>query len=178
MEFKREDRIVHPAPVVLDVMIERLEEIVPFLPTVERIETLERETLPGGRERIVRRWHASLTNVPAAVRAFFSPDWLAWIDTAVWTPAEFTVDWSLSTKFGRLYDCSGTNSFEPDPKAPEERTRIVIAGNLTVYPDRVPGIPRFLRSRLAPTVERFVVDLITPNLTSVAQGLNRYLSQR
>jgi hypothetical protein len=39
-------------------------------------------------------------------------------------------------------------------------------------------VPRFLGSTLAPQIERFVVNLITPNLTEVADGLQRYLDQQ
>jgi len=175
MNFHKEDTIAHPAEVVLDIMIEHLEAIVPYLPNIERIETLEKKASRHGRQHIIRRWEASADRLPNALRPFISTEWLAWIDDALWTPAAYKVDWSISTKLGRLYDCSGTNYIEPDPKAPDKRTRIRITGNLTVYPDRVPGIPALLSKRLAPIVERFVVGLITPNLTSVAQGLDRYL---
>ena len=175
MNFQKEDTIAHPADLVLEIMMQRIEAIVPYLPNIERIDTLEKKASRDGRQRVIRRWQASKDNLPATLRPFISNEWLAWIDTALWTPAEYKVDWSLSTKLGRLYDCAGTNYVAPDPKAPEKRTRICVAGNLTVYPDRVPGIPALLSKRLAPIVERFIIDLITPNLTSVAKGLDRYL---
>jgi hypothetical protein len=177
LDFQQEDSIAHPADVVLDIMIQRMEAIVPFLPNVERIDTLERKRLRDGSHRVVRRWQAGSDNLPAALRTFVSPEWLMWIDTALWIPAEHKVDWTLSTKLGHRYDCSGTNYVEPDPQAPEKRTRIRIAGRLDIYADRVPGIPRLLSKHLAPVVERFIIDLITPNLTSVAKGLDRYLAQ-
>jgi hypothetical protein len=177
LNFRQQDSIAHPADLVLDVMIRRMEAIVPFLPNVERIDTLEQKRLRNGSHHIVRRWQAASDNLPAALRPFVSHEWLMWIDTALWTPAEHKVDWTLSTKLGHLYDCSGTNYFEPDPRAPEKRTRIRVTGTLDIYPDRVPGIPHLLTNHLAPVVERFIIDLITPNLTSVANGLDRYLTQ-
>jgi len=175
MKFQKEDSIAHPANQVLDVMIQRIEAIVPFLPQVERIDTLESTPTRDGRRHIIRRWQGSGDQLPKTLRPFISNEWLAWTDDALWIPAEYKVDWSLSTKLGRLYDCSGTNYIEPDPQATDRRTRIRITGNLTVYTERVPGIPALLRQRLAPIIERFIVDLITPNLTSVAKGLDRYL---
>ena len=175
MNFHKEDAIAHPADVILDIMIQRIEAIVPYLPNIERIDTLKAEALRDGRHHITRRWQAASDQLPSTLRPFISNEWLAWIDDALWTRAEFKVDWSLSTKLGHLYDCSGTNYIEPDPMAPDRRTRIRITGNLTVYPDRVPGIPALFSKRLAPIVERFIIDLITPNLTSVAKGLDRYL---
>ena len=41
MDFDTVSRMSHPAELVLETMIERMEAIVPFLPSVERIETLE-----------------------------------------------------------------------------------------------------------------------------------------
>jgi len=117
MNFQTEDTIAHPAETVLEIMIERIEAIVPYLPNIERIDTLEVKPLRNGRQRIIRRWQANRDQLPPALRPFISTDWLAWIDDAVWIPSEYKVDWSLSTKLGRLYDCFGTNYMEPDPKA-------------------------------------------------------------
>jgi hypothetical protein len=177
MNFQKEDTIPYPADVVLEIMIQRIEVIVPYLPHIERIDTLETKQSRDGHYRIIRRWEGSKDTLPATLRPFISNEWLAWTDTALWSPAEHKVDWSLSTKLGHMYDCSGTNYIEPDPKAPGKHTRIRIAGNLTVYPDRVPGIPSLLSKRLTPLVERFIIDMITPNLTAVGNGIDRYLRQ-
>ncbi len=177
MHFEKEDKISHPASVVLDTMIDRMEAIAPFLPNVERIDTLEKKRRRNGRIFIVRRWQGVGDSIPRALRPFVSKDWLAWIDTALWVPHEFKVEWTLSTKLGHLYECSGTNYFEPYPRAEATSTRIRVTGDLQVYPDRLPGIPRILGARLAPAVESFVVALITPNLTEVAKGLQLYLDQ-
>ena len=177
MHFQKEDKISHPADVVLDTMIHRMEAIAPFLPNVERIDTLEVKPRRNGRIYIVRRWQGVTDNIPRALQPFLSKEWLAWIDTALWVPQEYKVEWTLSTKLGQLYECSGTNYFEPYPNEEATSTRIRVTGELKVYPERFPGIPRFLGVRLAPTIERFIVALITPNLTEVARGLQGYLDQ-
>jgi hypothetical protein len=177
MHFEKEDTVSHPARLVLETMIERMEETVPFLPNVERIDLLERRRLRNGRIFIVRRWQGTAENVPRALRPFVSGEWLAWIDSATWVPKEYRVEWRLSTKLGELYDCSGVNYFEPHPNAPAADTRIRITGDLQVHPHRFPGIPRLIGLRLAPAIESFVVGMITPNLTSVAAGLQGYLDQ-
>lgn len=178
MQFSKESSVSHPAQVVLDTMIHGMESIVPFLPSVESIETLEKGEEIEGRIRVVRRWQGTADSAPSAVRPFLSRESLAWTDTAVWTPAEWKVEWSLSTSMSKLYDCSGVNYYEPDPAAPEGSTRMRITGDLVVYPDRLPGLPRFLARKLAPQVEKFVVNLITPNLTDVAKGLQGYLDDQ
>lgn len=179
MQFAKESRVSHPARLVVETMVERMEAIVPFLPSIEAIETLEREPLdpgPGGEERlrILRRWQGSLEGAPRAARPFLTREAVQWLDHAVWTPSAHKVDWRLETKLSGLYVCSGTNYFEPHPEASETETRIRITGTLTVHPERLP-VPGFMARRLAPQVERFVIGLIAPNLTDVAKGLQGYL---
>lgn len=178
MEFDNESRISHPASKVLETMIERMEAIVPFLPSVEAIRTESREDRPDGTIRIVRYWQGTADTAPSAVRPFLSKEMLGWIDTAIWTPAEHKVAWSHSTKMSKLYDCSGVNWFEPDPRDPERSTRCRITGTLSIYPEKLPGVPGFLAKRLAPQIEKFVIHLITPNLTDLAKGLQGYLDGR
>ena len=175
MNFEKASVVSHPAALVLETMIERMQEIVPFLPSVNGIELISRDDQANGQIKIVRKWHGSMDNAPSALRPFLSDEVMAWTDTALWTPEDYRVDWTLSTSMGRLYDCSGTNFFEPDPQDPEGGTRMRVTGTLQVYPERLPGLPKFLGKRLAPQVEKFIVGLITPNLTDVAVGLQGYL---
>jgi hypothetical protein len=180
MRFDVSNRVTHPASLVLDTMIERMEEIVPFLANVERIETCERRELGDGRLRIVRRWQGAASAAPSALRPFLSRDLFAWIDTAMWTPAEYKVEWTHTTAMSAvaaLYDCSGVNFFEPHPEVPAACTRVRVTGNLIVRAENFPGVPAFLGSRLAPQVERFIIGLITPNLESLAAGLQGYLDR-
>ena len=178
VHFEEEKKVSHSADLVLETMIERMADIVPFLETVESIETLSREDLPDGRIKIVRKWQGTDAGAPEAIRAFLTPESLAWIDTAEWDPATYSVSWKLTTRAGNLYECSGRNTFGPHPEDPEGSALICISGDLAVYPDRLPGVPGFLGRRLAPTVEKFVVNLITPNLTELAVGLQGYLDDR
>jgi hypothetical protein len=177
MRFQKTSKVTHPAAVVLDVMMNRMHEVVPFMPSIESIDLKEREDLPDGRVRIIRHWQGAADVLPIALRPFVSKEALGWIDTAIWTPAAYKVDWTLTTKLSRFYDCSGTNYFEPHPKEPETATRIRITGTLEVHADRLPGVPSFIASRLKPQIEKFVVDMLAPNLTETASGLQRYLAR-
>jgi len=178
MRFQRTSKVTHPATVVLDIMMNRMHEVVPFMPNIESIIVKEREDQSDGHVRIVRHWQGTSDALPAALRPFISKEALGWIDTAVWTPTEYKVDWTLSTSLSHFYDCSGTNYFEPHPKEPETATRIRITGKLDVFADRLPAVPSFLSSRLKPQIEKFVIDLLAPNLTETAQGLQAYLDQQ
>lgn len=175
MQFEKESKVTHPASTILEIMIDRMHEIVPFLPNVVAIDVQSRTEDEQGRPQIVRRWQGKDTSAPKGVRPFLKEEHMAWIDHALWIPAEHRVEWRLETvAMARLYECSGCNYFEPHPDDPERATRIRITGDLVVFPERLP-VPKFLGKRLAPQIEKFVVNLITPNLTDVAVGLQGYL---
>lgn len=176
MRFQHTAKVSHPPSAILSLMIERMQDIVPLLLNVERIDLVELEDLPDGKIRIVRYWQGTVESIPMPLRPFLSKDLIGWFDNALWTPSEYKVEWDMTTKFSKFFDASGTNYYEPadDGRA----TDISITGNMTVYPERLPGMPEFLASRLKPQVERFVVELIAPNLTDVAMGLQEYLDQK
>lgn len=174
MEFKSEKRLDQKAQSVLDIMIHRMEQIVPYMPTVDSIETQKFETRDNGQILVLRKWIGSADQAPAAIRSLVSKDMLTWYDEALWTPSEFKVEWKLSSSLGKLYDCGGVNSFGPHPDEPESACLIVISGDLKIYPDRIPGVPGFIARRVAPQVEKFIVKMISPNLTEVVDGLGRY----
>lgn len=176
MRFQHTAKVSHPPDVILDLMIQRMHEIVPFLLNVEGIELKEREELPDGKIRIVSDWRATAESIPRPIRPFLSMELIHWVDDAVWTPAEHRVDWVMTTNFSKFFDASGTNYYEPADGG--KATDIAITGNLTVYPERLPGMPAFLAERLKPQVEKFVVELIAPNLTDVAMGLQEYLDKK
>lgn len=174
MHFSKTSYVSHTAADILDLMMNRMDEVVPYMPSIESIELKEKQAGADGTVRIVRYWQGSSDSVPVALRAFVSKDLLGWTDTAIWHPAEYKVEWDLATSLSRLYECGGTNYFEPDPKDPKNRTRIRITGNLAVHPERLPGVPRFIAARLGPQIETWILEMLTPNLTDVAKGLQGY----
>lgn len=181
MQFKEQSIVSHPASAILETMIERMEEIVPFLPNIESIETKESKKLKNGQIRIIRHWQGKADTIPTAIRPFISRDVLGWIDTATWTPSEYKVEWqqsALTPGVARLYECSGENYFEPNPDDPRNSSRIRILGKLDVHPDRLPGLPTFVGRTLAPQIEKFIIGMITPNLRNLAAGLQGYLDHK
>ncbi len=50
-----------------------------------------------------------------------------------------------------------------------------IRGDLDVSLKGIPGVPRLFAGKIAPVVEKFIVNLIKPNLLSVAKGLEDFL---
>ena len=178
MHFESENQLEQPADAVLQTMIEQLGNVVPFLPNVASIETLSREQLADGRLHVRRRWQGTSDNIPKAVRPFISKDALSWIDDATWYPSDYKVEWRHESSLSNLYTCAGTNYYTPHPDAPETTCQIRITGDLKVFPENMPGIPKFLGRRLAPQVEKFIVSLIKPTVVDVAVGLEAYLTAK
>ncbi|GBD27575.1 hypothetical protein HRbin30_02926 [bacterium HR30] len=180
MEFCRETKVHYPAALLLETMIERMEEIVPFLPNIASIETLTKKKHRDGTWEIVRRWEARAEQVPSVARRFLSAELLQWLDYALWVPAEYKVEWRQEPVYRAargLYQCHGTNFFLPDSKDPNNTSRVRVSGFLEVHPERLPGVPAFLARRIAPQVEKFIIRLIEPNLAELAQGLETYLDR-
>ncbi len=181
MEFCRETKVHHSATLLLKTMIERMEDIVPFLPNIASIETVKKTKRPDGTWEIVRRWEAKAEHVPSLVRPFLTRELLQWLDYALWVPSQYKVEWRQEPQVRAakgLYECHGTNFFLPDPEGPETVSCVRVTGSLEVHPEKFPGVPTFLARRVAPQVERFIVRLIEPNLVELAKGLEAYLDAR
>lgn len=50
-----------------------------------------------------------------------------------------------------------------------------LAGEMTIDPDNVPGVPRFLARKMKNPLERFIARAMSPNLTSIATAVQKYL---
>ena len=73
-------------------------------------------------------------------------------------------------RFQNRVRCEGRNSFFADGSGrggPDRR----IAYQL----ENVPGVPKFMAKKLAPKIEEFIVNLVTPNLKQVNTSLGLYL---
>ena len=175
MEFKAEARISHNADTLVNVLIDELERILPFVEPIDSLVTKEKRELADGRVEVLRHWQGNSKLAPAAVRPLITRKMLFWIDNAVWSRTERKVEWEMSTSLSKFYSCKGTNYFEPDPDDPEGAAWIRISGDLTLYADKLPGVPKRLGRKFAPRIERFVIKRLRPHLLLVADGLQGYL---
>ena len=175
MDFVVEAHVTRPATRVVRALMDELDDVTRFMKSVDEVTSLRREESDEGGVHIVRRWQGSPTTSPAVLRPFLTRESLAWIDDALWLPAEYKVRWSVTSNMSRLYTCGGTNYFEPHPDEPEKWTRVRLTGSVQVHGDRFPGVPRFLGNKLAPTLEKFIIQKLEPNFQDLAHGLQRYL---
>jgi len=173
MKINSDQLITYPLELVYGTMRDRLCELVPFLSGVESIEVEEREEPGPGRLRLLNIWQAKHSSAPKAVRPFVTRKMLRFKDHAEWDDAAHAVSWRFETfTFDKLFDCSGRNRFEA---AGANESRLIIEGELDVYPEKVPGVPRFMARKLKPKIEGFVVKLVGANLSDLAGGLQGFL---
>lgn len=175
MKLEADSRVSFPRALVFSTYRDRLPELVPHLPNVRAITVEKREDGVGGAPgvtRMLNRWEAK-GEIPKAAQAVIKPEMLAWLDHAVWDQDHWTVEWRIETRmFTENVKCFGKNRYlELSPQS----TLLEIRGELTVDLKGIPGVPRLLAGAVAPAVERFVVALLTPNLISVAKGLEAFL---
>lgn len=176
MLLEVEGMIPQPADIVYPLVRDEMDKIVPYMPDIIRIDVLKKETQADGRLSLVNQWFSRPSNIPSMVQAFAKPELFSWKDYAVWNDASYSVDYELESPIANdLYDARGTNTFGPHPTQPGH-TLIQIRCHLTIYPEKLPGVPRFLAKKVQPVVESIIRRTLEPNLSSLIRGLTGYFA--
>ena len=178
MEFEYPEHISHPVGEVFTLLKDNLTALLPQLPGVDAIEEISRE-VDGTVTRITNLWQGNSKSAPKVARPFVTRKMTAWHDHAVWDADKHQVSWRFETlHFDTLYECSGVHYFTSEPNADgSEGTRLRITGNLRIYPERVPGVPKLLARSVGPKVEAFLIEMVTPNLKELPRAVQVYLDQ-
>lgn len=162
-----------PADIIYPLVRDGIQKIVPFLPNVDKIETIKCERKSDTRVEILNHWYAK-AEVPSIAKPFVKPELFQWKDFAVWKDDEYCVDFRIESFIGnKLFELSGTNYFTP---LGTDKTEVKVTFNLEIYPERFPGVPKFLAKRAKGPIEEMVKKLLEPNLTSLVKGLNDYFA--
>ncbi|MEO1268356.1 MAG: hypothetical protein AAFX99_09670, partial [Myxococcota bacterium] len=105
-------------------------------------------------------------------RPFIDPESIFWKDHALWDINDYTCAWRNELNvFTEHVSIRGKNRFEDKG----EHTQLIISGDLVVDAKNIPGVPRLLAGRIGPAIEKFVVNLITPNFKEVNRGLEQLI---
>jgi hypothetical protein len=174
MQLEVEHIIEQPASIVYPLVRDEMQKIIPYMPDIENIKTLQSEAREDGRLEVVNHWFSKPANVPGPLKKVAKPELFSWKDFALWNDDKYCVDYRLESMIANdLFTASGTNYFEPHG---DNQTRVLITCSLEVYPEKMPGVPRFLAKSLRPMIESTIRKVIEPNLSSLAQGLTAYFS--
>ena len=172
MQFTSQSHIAHDRDKVFFAYRGKLPDLVPYLDDIKAIDVVTRQE-KAGNEHIHNLWRAD-QEIPAFARAFVKKEMLCWDDFAIWFESDKKCSWVIKTHaFSEAVTCKGTNTFHDDGTG---RTRVVLDGTLEIDLKKVRGVPRFLSKSLGPKLEKFIVNLITPNLEKVNSSIGAYLS--
>lgn len=167
-----EARIPFPRPLVYATYRDKLVELVPYLPNVQRIDVLSRR-LEGGVIHFENEWHGG-GEIPTVARAVISEAMLSWTDFATWNESEFTTNWHIKTHaFTEAVRCTGVHRF----KEADSGTVIESRGELVIDSKQIKGVPQLIAGMVGRTVEDFLSQKIAPNLLQVGEGVRQYLEQ-
>jgi len=171
MGYKIEKKINLAAPVfeVWKTYRDELMDIGKTMPAVESIETLNRKE-KGEIVYLENKWIIS-GNIPKAIRNVIPKNLLTYKDIAVWDQSKMTCFFEEEPFDGSgIYYCKGQNIF----KEKEKGTVLTIQLELTIYPDKIPGIPSFLIRPIVSNIEKFVSKEVAKNLEATAKLVVEY----
>lgn len=173
MQFEYKEIITYPAEQVFPLLRDNTKGLVPHLPNVIDVKRILTEDLDNGNLRTIKEWSGTSASVPSVIRPFIAPDQLKWLDHAEWNSNENSVEWRFeTTTFTGLYTCGGKNYIRDLGNGTCE---VHIAGHLNVQGDKLPGVPRLLGRKLAPTIEKWVVGNVTPNIAAMPTACQLFL---
>jgi hypothetical protein len=174
MKFNLTDEIAFPLDEVFHTHRDCLVELVDYLPNVEEVVVESREE-SDGVVKLVNRWKGASSDVPAPLRPVIKPEMLTWIDRAQWDESRHRCDWQITlTALPEAVTAKGFNLFLDEG----DETVIQMSGEFVIHPEKVPGMPTFMAKRLAPTLEKFVVGLLQPNLKRSNKAVEEYLEDQ
>jgi hypothetical protein len=175
MKITGTEKLSHPGRLVFETLRDRTPALVEIMPNIESVEVLDREEEPPV-VRLYNRWQGAMSDVPSVVRPFVSKDLVAWFDRAAWNLDDLACTWQIEAVVGReAFSCAGTTAIIPQG---DEACTFKLEGEMQIDPDKVPGVPRFLARKLKEPFERFIAKAMSPNLTSIAGAVQKYLDSR
>lgn len=174
MKFTLKDEIAYPREEVFAALRDRTPELVSYLQNVERIEVRERSEV-GGVVELENWWTGSADDVPRVLRGFLKPEMLVWIDRARWDANQWRCEWEITLNaLPDAVTARGYNLYGDEGGV----TTIEMNGEFVVHPERIRGIPTFVAKTAAPTIEKFVVGLLEPNLRQTNRAMEQYLDDQ
>lgn len=172
MKLEARDTIHAPALEVFSLLRDRLTEIVPHMPNIDRIEIQKRE--PGNPiTHVIAVWHAK-AEIPEVAKKFLKPEYLAWRDDARWNETDLSVDYILEPPSNvKLYSVKGRNRLVDGTG----RSVLHVSCDVNIYPEKLPGLPSFMARLVKKPVEETIRLMLEPNLKNLAKGLNSYFKK-
>ena len=149
-----------------------LEAIAHYLPSVDRIELVDKSKNEEGFDLLTNHWFAK-ASLPFFLKGFISKDLLSWKDRAEWSDKKMCVNYELESFYGNdFFEAKGRNRFVPEE---DGTTRLELECDVTIHAEKIPGIPHSIAKKVVPAVEKIVEKMLGPNLSSLGKALNAYI---
>jgi hypothetical protein len=176
MYVETKDIIQAPLESVFSLVRDRLPEVVPYLPNIKKIDVIKKqEDATKEHTMITNHWFANI-EIPSVAKGFIKEDLFSWKDEAVWHNKDFFVEYTLISFWASdIYTAKGKNYFKALDKG---FTELRVTCEVTIHPDKVPGIPSFLVKKVLPTLGPMIENVLRPNLSGLGKGLNQFFSQQ
>ena len=170
MRIDLSDPLPLSAEDVFHLIRDDMPSLVPYMEGADSI-TVTSRVESGDEVALINRWIGSMDTVPAAVKKFAKQDLISWDDHATWTTSTKSCRWRLQPlrNIG-IFSCSGTTTVTPTG----DTATLSMAIDLEIYPDRVPGVPKFLARRIRPQIEKFISGHLTKSMRNLALSIRAY----
>lgn len=174
MRFEVREDTRYPRSTVFAAHRDHLEDIIEFLPDVEKVELRSRSRHAGGREEHTHWWTGSPSSLPALLRPMVPPSLLQWRQITLWDPHTWTARWSIEVPgMKEAIVAQGVNRYVEEKGG----CRIEIDGDFEFHPERIPQLSS-IPSTAVPMVEKAVVSLIVPMIQRTGSAVAKWLDER
>lgn len=174
MDITYRQTIAAPPALVYQALHDRFTDLPLHIPNLQSIRETQREPMNNGMQKTQHRWKADPDLLPAVARAFVKPSVLEWIGFAEWRHHQLQVHFVFESEVVRgLFDCAGSFAVTDE----NGTSRLAIDVTFVMHPERVPALPRLLRSRVAGVVETTVLNVVRPSLAAIPNAVAQFLPQ-
>lgn len=173
MKIDHTDIINAPLERVYDIVKNELPQVALHLPNIKNIEVISSKKMSANHQ-ITNRWTAE-AKVPSLIKRFLKEDLFSWKDTALWNDKKNEVKYELESFVSKdIFDARGHNFF----KSKGNKTELRLTCEVNIYPEKIPGVPRLIASKVQPAIEKLIKSMLEPNMTSLGEGIKTYLVQK
>ena len=151
---------------------DHLTNLVATMPSVDKIEVLNREVFDDGI-RIKNLWQLSV-NFPKPINKIIPASLMSYHDLAFWNHNNWVCEFIETPQLENgLYKCIGKNTFEDIG----DKTRLIISFVLTIDANKIPGIPKFLKKGMATKIEKIISNEVAKNLAFTARKVEQFINE-
>lgn len=174
MQIRHNALIPFPIADVYSAFLWRMSELPPWLPGIQRIDVTRFETPAEHVAHVDYKWHVDSAVVPPLLRPFLREHMDHIRSSTVWCAQRRVVDFEFFHEdYRELFDCRGTFTLV---ELAADSMRIDIDAELRPYPERVPGVPRWLARKGLPLIETTIGNIIRPSLLALPTALQTIAS--